>query len=346
MKTVVLGATRRLCVAVGLAAAGLAPLATPGLAQTIDMKIGFGSINDSQHETAKLYAAEIEARTNGAIKARLFPAAQLGPASRNIEGLQLGTQEAFISPPGFFVGVNPAFQAPDAPGLFESCWHQHATLNHATVRERFLGLAKASGVAGVYIWCAGKTAIATREPVRRLADLNGMKIRVLASKTEVALMRALGATGVPMEFSETLAAIQNRTLDGARTGVIVLGPSRFYTAAKYLYNETASHIPSAFWVSEQWLARLSPAQREAVFAVGRDLTDRTAAIALELTERWEKLWVENGEVIEPTAADKAEIARRAQPIGDEVLGSDPRVKDMYALVKEAAAQTRGARAPR
>ena len=88
----------------------------PSLAQKFTMKIGFVTIHDSQHESAKMFKAEIENRTNGAIEAKIFPLAQLGRNPRQLEGIQLGTQEAFLSPPAFFVGINQAFQAPDAPG--------------------------------------------------------------------------------------------------------------------------------------------------------------------------------------------------------------------------------------
>ena len=68
-------------------------------AQTHDMKIGFVTINDSQHSSAKLFAAEIDKRTNGRLKARIFPAAQLGKIPRQIEGLQLATQEVLRGHP-------------------------------------------------------------------------------------------------------------------------------------------------------------------------------------------------------------------------------------------------------
>lgn len=315
-------------------------------AQPMEMKIGFITINDSQHETAKLFTEEIAKRTNGAIQGRVFPAGQLGSIARQIEGIQFGTQEVFLSPPGFFVGINPAFQAPDAPGMFESVWHQHKALNHPLFRDKFLALADQANITGVSIWAAGKTSIATRTPVKTLDDLKGMKLRVLASKTEIGFVKALGATGVPLDFAETLAAIQNRTLDGARSVVLVLGPSKFYTAAKYLYNEGSAVIPQAMWVSKPWLAKLTADQRQAIFDTALSLTDRSGLIALEISSRWEKLWVENGgEIVEPSVKDRAEIAQRIATLGDDTLGTDPKVKDMYALMKQAAEATRGAKPP-
>ena len=77
-----------------LAAAGVAlMMATgPSLAQKFTMKIGFVTIHDSQHESAKMFKAEIEKRTNGAIEAKIFPLAQLGRIPRQLEGIQLGRE--------------------------------------------------------------------------------------------------------------------------------------------------------------------------------------------------------------------------------------------------------------
>jgi TRAP-type C4-dicarboxylate transport system substrate-binding protein len=320
---------------------------TAALAQTVDMKVGFVTINDSQHESAKVFAEEIAKRTKGAIQARIFPAGQLGNIGRQIEGLSLGTQEAFITPPGFMVGLNPAFSAADAPGLFESGWHQMKALNHPLVRDKFMALGDHANIAGLYLYSAGYTGIASRAPIRNLNDIKGLKLRVLASKVEVAFVGALGATGVPMDFTEVLPAIQNRTLDGTRIGVIVLSPSRFYTAAKYIYAEQTGEVPAGFWLSKGWLTKLSADHRKAVLDLGRDMTERTQLIAIELLARTEKVWLENGgEITQPTPADRAELNKRARAVSDEVLGTDPKVKEMYKLMKQAAEATRGSQPPK
>lgn len=331
--------------------AALATLAVTGLppagAQTIDMKLGFVTINDSQHESAKLFAEEIAKRSSGAIQARIFPAGQLGNIGRQIEGLQLGTQEVFISPPGFMVGINPAFQAADAPGLFDSTWHHYKALNDSNMRDKFLALAEPANIVGIYAWSAGNTGIASRTPIKTIDDIKGLKLRVLASKVETAFVKSLDATGVPMDFTEVLAAIQNRTLDGTRIGVVVLAPSKFYTAAKYLYLEATGYVPAGFWVSKGWFDKLSADHRRAIRDSGYAVAEKTQLIGMDLIGRGEKVWLENGgEVTRPTPADRAELLKRARAVSDEILGGDPKVKDMYDMVKRAAEATRGAQPPR
>lgn len=334
--------TTRVAICSALVAGAVSAIATVGAsAQTFEMKIGFATINDSQHKSANWIRDELARTTGGRIKAKIFPLSQLGKIPRQIEGIQLGTQEAFVTPPGFFVGINPAFQVPDAPALFDDMLHQARTLNHPTVRDKFLSLAEHAGVVGSYIWCAGDTSFATRDAFKTLADLRGMKIRVLASKIEVALMKQFGAAGVPMPYSEVLPAIQRRVVDGVRSGIIVMGPSKFYTAAKHLTLTGQGYIPSAMWLSKAWLNKLPADLRQAVFDAGKKVSPLVAQWAVDLTRQWERKWGElGGTVHRLSPADQAEFKRRVQPLGDKMLGSNPKTAEMYKLVKAAAVMTR------
>jgi hypothetical protein len=81
-------------------------------------------------------------------------------------------------------------------------------------------------------------------------------------------------------------------------------------------------------------------------ASGVAVTERTGKVAIEITDKWEKLWVKNGgTVTRPSAADRAEMFRRASPIADKLLGGNPKIKPMYDLIKAAAAKHKGAKPP-
>ena len=276
---------------VPLAAAGVlaAIAAWPAAAQeTYEIKIGFVTINDSNHRSSELLKAALEKRTGGKLKVKIFPAAQLGIIPRQLEGIQLGTQAFFFTPPGFFQGVNPAFQAPDAPGMFDSHWHQHLTLNHPSVRPEWDKLGMEAGIVPVYLWSAGVGAISSRDPIRTLADLEGKKLRVLATKMEIALMEVFGAAGVPIPYSQVVPSIQRRVVDGARSAIIVMGPSKFYTVAKYLTRTAGGYIPVGAYASLAVLKKLPKDLQTAIWEEGAKLTDTTVEIAIEITTHWEK----------------------------------------------------------
>lgn len=327
---------------VGLAAllAGAAIMAGPASAKTYNMKIGFATINDSNHYVANWMKKELEKRSDGQIKVGVFPAGQLGKIPREIEGIQLGSQEAFEGPPGFLIGLNKAFMVTDAPGIFDSIDHQSRAVNYGPFHKKFMNLADSKGVVGNVIWSCGDTSINTVKPFKKLSDLQGLKIRVLATPLERAVIADLGATGVPMPYTEVLPGMQRGVIDGVRTGIIVMYPSKFYTVAKNVTLTATGYIACAQWLSKTWLKSLPENLRDMVFQVGRDVAPMAAMWGRDMTYAAQKAWAKVGNVYHLSDAEEAELLKRVAPIGEKILGSDPETKDMYKLLKEAAAATR------
>ena len=321
-----------------LLAATLA-LAAGSVAAQHNLRIGLVSVNDVQHELGNKFAEEINKRTAGQIKAEVFPAAQLGAIPRQVENVKLGAQAMFITPPGFFAGLNRGFEAPDAPGLYKNYWHAHNAFIDPEFREPFLKVAEKQGVIGAMIYAYGTTSIASLKPVRSLEDLKGLKVRVLASKMESKLASVLGFTGVPMPYGEVLPALQQGTIDGCRTAIAVMTASKFYTVTKPITVIEDGVIPSGMWMSTIWLNKLPKNLQAEIFKLSRELEPWVGHVAAGYNERAEKTWKDNGgEVLRLPAKDQEEVMRRLKPLGDEFLASDPATKDMYALLKKVLAR--------
>ena len=329
MKTTIAGAV--------FGAVSLAVLAVPAFAEA-DMRIGFVTINDAQHAMANKLKEEVEKRSKGAIKVSVFPAAQLGKIPRQVENLQLGAQAAFISPPGFLSGLNINFQVPDAPGLSKNFWHAQNTLTTPSFRDPFLKLAESQGIIGIALSNNGPSSIASIRPVKKLEDMKGMKARVLATKLETKIASVFGMTGVPMPYSEVLPALQQRTLDACVSNIAVMAPSKFFTGAKYDTHLGTTYIPSAVWISKRWLNKLPKDQQKMLVDLGKELESWWGKVGYDFVEKGKKTWTDGGgEVLELPADEQAKMMAMVKPLGDEVLGADPKTKDMYALFKAASA---------
>jgi len=308
----------------------------PAAAQS-EIKIGLLTINEPQHWMGERFIAEIEKRTNGRIKGKLFPAGQLGSIPRQIEGVQLGTQEGFITPPGFLQGVNEAFTVTDAPGMFDDLDHAFRAISDPSFRDRWHALGAHANVIGVSAYASAFNSIASREPFRKISDMAGKKIRVLASKTEIEMAKRLGFAGIPMSYNEVLPAIQQGTLDGALSAHTVMATSKFASVTKYVTYMAASFIPSVLYMHKTWLDKLPQADREVVLAVGRELERPMTNEAIKFAEEAWKIWRADGaEIIQLSAADRADMVKKLAPIGDEILGTNPKTKELYEILKAAA----------
>ena len=69
---------------------------------------------------AEAVRGAVEKDSGGRIKGEIYPASQLGPIPRQIEGVQFGSIQGWMGPPEFLVGVDERYEALSAPGLFSS----------------------------------------------------------------------------------------------------------------------------------------------------------------------------------------------------------------------------------
>ena len=83
-------------------------LVSPAAAQggnPIVMKLSTATINDTQYEWMKRFAAAVEKDSGGRIKGEVYGASQLGSIPRQIEGAQFGSIQGWVGPPEFLVGA-------------------------------------------------------------------------------------------------------------------------------------------------------------------------------------------------------------------------------------------------
>ena len=308
-------------------------VSSPALAE-YKMRLGMVTVNDILHDVAKKYKEELEARTDGEVVVEIFPAAQLGNIPVQIENIKIGAQAAFMSPSGFLAGLNRNFQVVDAPGIYNSSWHAQNALMDPEFHDKFVTLAEKQGIVGAMLYNYGPTSIAAVKTVNTLEDLKGLKIRTLATKMESDLASVLGMTGVPMSLPETLPAIQQGTIDGARTSIAVMTAGKYYATTKHIVEEESGMIIAGLWVSKAWLNRLPEELQKAVLETGRELEEEAMHISDRHNAEAAQVWKDNGaQVVRFSPEDHEELMKKLSPLGDKILGEDPETKDMYELLK-------------
>src|SRR5262249_9467663 len=168
------------------------------------MKFGTATFNESQHQYIKFYKEALEKASGGRIEVGVFPRSELGPIPRMIDGLQLGTIEAYIGPADFYVGVDPRFGVLSTPMLFKNNDHASATVLDPELNEYLLGLGEPKGLVGLGTFGLGASNYAAKSPILRLADFSGKKLRGNATAMEREKMRPLGPTPRPMPPNQML----------------------------------------------------------------------------------------------------------------------------------------------
>lgn len=313
-------------------------LGAPGTAaaQTYTMKLSTPTINDMQHEWSKMFKEELEKRTQERIRVQIFPANQLGPIATVLEGMQLGSIEATITPFEFYTGVDPRFQIAAIPGLFTDMQDARAKLDNEEVRKTVLSIGESKGLVGIGAVVYGPQVVVSRKPTARMADFSRQKIRVLASETEIGVIAGLGASPTPMPLNEVTAALQQGTIDGASTVLDVFVALRTAESAPNAVDTGLWYTISLASVSKAWFDSLPEDLRQAVLDTAKDVEARMFTRQLERQSQNEARWKQAGGTIVKLPEDEQRQAlEMADGVAEKFLAKHADLREMYALIKNA-----------
>jgi TRAP-type C4-dicarboxylate transport system substrate-binding protein len=303
------------------------------------MKFGTATFNETQHQYIKFYKEALEKASNGRIEVGIYPRSELGPIPRMIDGLQLGTIEAYIGPADFFVGVDPRFGVFSAPILFKNNDHASATVLDPVINQQILDLGIPKGLVGIGTFGLGASNYAAKSPILRLADFAGKKLRVNATAMEREKMSRLGATAVPMPLNEVLPSLQRGVIDGTMSGTSVFIAFKFNDVVKVITVTNDTMLVSLAVVSKIWLDKLPPDLRKIVLDTGRTTQTKTSAWEKEFSKGLAKTWADmGGEIRTLPPEDLAKMATMLKSVGDDVSKEQPPVLELLQKVRAIAAR--------
>jgi TRAP-type transport system periplasmic protein len=337
---------RLLALAAFAAAIVVMPLALPTSAaqaqdKTFVMKITLPTLNETQHQIAKNFAAAVEKDSGGRIKAEIYPNSQLGSIARQIEGVQFNSIQVAVTPPEFFVGVDERFEVLTAPGLADDMEHAQRIAADPAVRKLILGLGSGKGLHGAGLGVLTPSSIISRTPIRHLADFQGKKIRIFASDFQSVPLKRLGATPVAMTLGDVVPAIQQGAIDGAIAALNVYVPMRYVDAAKYVTETNQPTIFTVIEISQKWYDSLPPDLQQIVDKDGNAESLGIAQWAIDFRNKMGKGWTDQGgELISLPRDEQAEMMHILAGVGEDVSSTKPALRDAYQLVADAAKRTR------
>jgi TRAP-type transport system periplasmic protein len=331
-------------ITMALAALALTLPASPALSQdgkTYVMKLSTATLNDTQHEWMKRFAAAVEKDSGGRIKGEVYAASQLGTIPRQIEGTQFGSIQGWVGPPEFLVGVDERYEALSAPGLFATPEQAVRVIFDPKAREMMLGLGANKGLTGVGLLPLGPSAIVTRKPVRHFADFKGMKIRVLASSFQLEMIKRMDASPVAMSLGDVLPALQQGAIDGALGTVPVFGPLHYVDAAKYVSEIGQPVVSTIAVMNKKWVEALPPDLQKIVRDDATNVSKEIVPFVDQFFAAQRKEWTDKGgDLIAMPADEEAAFLAKTATIGDELSRDKPDLNAAVKVVVEAAARNK------
>jgi TRAP-type C4-dicarboxylate transport system substrate-binding protein len=296
--------------------AGVAP-SSPAVSAEYVMKFGTATINETQHQFIKDYKEALEKASGGRIEVQVYPASQLGPIPREIEGVQLGTIQGYIGPVDFYVGLEPRYGVFSAPMLFRDEAHVAATIHDPEMQKIILDLAKPKRMVGIATLSIGVVEYGAKSPLMRLADFNG--------KT--------------MPLSEVMPALSQGTIDGTISGMSVFVGFKMNNLVKVISITNDTMLVSLAVVSQAWLDKLPPDLQKNVLDTAQAIQPKVQAWEVEFTKKLADDWVKmGGQVHTLPPEDLAKMKTLLSGVADDVTKDQPAVHDMLTKVRAVAAK--------
>ena len=178
----------------------------------------------------------LKERSNGRLGVKVFPNGALGNERDTIEQLKIGGLDMMRINVAPLNNVVPETMVTALPFVFRSTEHMRSVLD-GPIGDEILAAMEPQGMVGLAFYDSGSRSFYTKKPVKTLADLKGMKIRVQQSDLFVSMIEALGANPTPMPMGEVYTALKTGIIDAAENNYPSYESSRHFEAAKY-YNRT------------------------------------------------------------------------------------------------------------
>lgn len=257
---------------------------------------------------------------------KVFNKGALGTEKETIDQVKIGALDLTrvnISPMN---SVCAKTLVPTMPFLFSSVEHMRKALD-GPAGEEILKSCESEGFVGLAFYDSGARSIYAKKPIKTVADVKGMKIRVQQSDLWVALIGAMGGNATPMPYGEVYTALKTGLIDAAENNIPSFDTSKHHEVVKFYSRTEHSMAPEMLLMSKAIYDKLPKAEQDMI---------RTAAkqsVAFQ-RQKWDEQEAKSLAVVKAGGAqvvevDKASFQAVMSPVYDKFMTTP----DLKRLVK-------------
>lgn len=268
-----------------------APLFAPHIARAAARKLRVGHNNtttSSFHIGSVAFQKYVMEKSDGRYEVEIFPSAQLGNDVQLVKSVADGTLDMTISGTSLMGTYNRDIELVEIPYLFKNIASARAALDGALGTHYAELLAKHS-ITSIGWGESGVRHVTANKPIRTVADLKGLKIRVQPAKIQVESFAGLGAAAEPLNFSELPEALRTGRFEAQENPIgIVVANDWLPKAQSHLSLTGHVYSPVAVSFASDVLDDMPAADRAIIRGAGaaaakatREFSDAALATGLE-----------------------------------------------------------------
>ena len=182
----------------------------------------------------EFFAKTVAEKSGGSIEVKIFPNSQLGSAREGLEGVLSGTIQAVKVTSGELSTYSPKFLVFSLPYMFTNKQEVFAALD-GKLGDILTPELEKQGFKLVAFFDTGfRSVFNQKRPIMAVADMKGLKIRVINDPVMIETINTLGALATPLPYGELYTALQQKVVDGQENPLSNIYKAKFYEVQKYL----------------------------------------------------------------------------------------------------------------
>lgn len=295
-----------------ITALAAAALFGTSLVHAATFKVAVGDAQGgTQWELATAFKKAFEQRTAGKHKADLFPNGQLGSEEATVSNAQLGTLDFSILAINNVTPFSPTVGVLTLPYVIQSAEEAKKLTTGEIGKELTENTVRDAGIRIVgWAYSGFRVLTNSKKPVKTLADLQGLKIRVPKNEIMIASYQAWGINPTPMAWSETFTALQQRVVDGQDNPYITVSAMKFNEVQKHITNIRYVFSLEPLVVSEVVFKKQPADVQKAILEAGAEATEHSYKYLLATEDKIKKELTAKGmEISDPADGEKEFIAK-------------------------------------
>lgn len=265
------------------------------------------------------FADQLSKATNGRIEVDVYPNSALGDNRAMLESLQMGTLDMMSPAVAALSGFTDSTAIFDLPFQFKNTKHAEAVLDGDIGQGVFTELKKSKIIGLVWMTQGWRELSTSKTAVHKPSDLKGLKIRTMDNEIHIATWNTLGASAVPMSYSEVFTSLQQGVLDAQENPMSNIYLSGFYEVQKYIVKTNHIYDPIPLIISQKTWDSLSADDQAAVKKCAEEAKEYERKITQTADDKYEKQIAASGksQVITLTDDERSAFRKACQPIYDK-----------------------------
>jgi len=314
----------------------IAGMAAAGLATAVAAKeFRSSDVHPEDYPTVmavKFMSDQIKAKTGGKDSIKVYTMSQLGSEKDTIEQTKIGALDFVRINVAPMNNICPETMVPTMPFLFRSKEHMRKVLD-GPIGDEILKACEKQGFIGLAFYDSGSRSLYTvKKPVKSLADVKGLKIRVQQSDLWVSLLQAMGANATPMPYGEVYTGLKTGVVDGAENNPPSFVFDNHYQVAKFYTIDEHLIVPEMVVFSKKIFDTLSKDEQAALIKFSHEAQQEERKLwDIYEKEAMDKAKAAGIQIIQVSDADKKAFQDAVKPVWDKY---GPKHADMVKRIQD------------